>query len=93
MDKVGISALWTEGIAIRGDQFLTNNFTWKAPLVSEAHVHATVEHNVLAAHREQQTTPAHILSSPEGRDFYIWHRFIYFCTAIVDKHCRRLLLL
>lgn len=56
--------------------------TWKAAFVRKAHVHAAIQHYVLATHGEKQTAPAHVLSSPQGRYFNIWHRF----DSFVDKH-------
>ncbi len=39
---------------------------WESAVVVVAHVHAAVEHDVLAAHGDEQTGPAHVLAGAQG---------------------------
>lgn len=45
----------------------------KSSFIVVSHVHATVEHDVLPAHAEQNATTADILASAERRNFDLRH--------------------
>lgn len=45
----------------------------EAALVVVAHVHAAVQHDVLAPHRQQDAAAAHVLAGPQRGYFDVWH--------------------
>ena len=62
-------------INVRGDGTFGHDVReiWESSFISEAHMHATIEHYILATHREQNAASSDILASSQRSYFDIRH--------------------